>query len=69
MTHPRPTPPPVFALTIIPFAAAVGYVNIPAPYWLATRGVSLAAIGAFSGAALAPHAFKFLWAPLLLLFR
>lgn len=65
MPPPRLTPPPVFALTIIPFAAAVGYVNIPAPYWLATRGVSLAAIGAVSGAALAPHAFKFLWAPLL----
>ena len=61
----RFTPPPLFALTIVPFAAAVGYVTIPAPYWLATRGVSLAAIGAISGVALAPHAFKLFWAPLL----
>lgn len=65
MTSPRPTPPPVFGLTILPFAAAVGYVTIAAPYWLVTRGVSLTAIGAMSGTSLAPHAFKFLWAPLL----
>jgi len=61
---PRPTPPPVFAVTIAPFAAAVGYVSIAAPYWLATRGVSLADIGAISGTAMAPHALKVLWAPL-----
>jgi MFS family permease len=40
-------------------------MTIAAPYWLATRGVSLAVIGAISGTCLAPHAFKFLWAPLL----
>jgi MFS family permease len=61
---PRPTPPPVFALTIVPFAAAVGYVSIAAPYWLATRGVSLAEMGAISGTAFAPHALKVFWAPL-----
>ncbi|HTT72500.1 MAG TPA: MFS transporter [Anaeromyxobacteraceae bacterium] len=65
MTSPRPTPPPVFGFTNLPFAAAVGYVTIAAPFWLVTRGVSLAAIGAMSGTSLAPHAFKFLWAPLL----
>jgi MFS transporter, PAT family, beta-lactamase induction signal transducer AmpG len=61
----RPTPPPVFAVTIIPFAAAVGYVTIAAPYWLAVRGASVAAIGTMSGLAMAPHAFKALWAPVL----
>lgn len=61
----RPSPPWIFSVTILPFAAAIGYVTIAAPFWLATRGVSLAAIGAMSAAALAPHAFKFLWAPLL----
>ncbi len=65
MTEPRPSPPPIFAVTILPFAAAIGYMTIAAPYWLATRGVSLALIGAISGTCLAPHAFKFLWAPLL----
>jgi PAT family beta-lactamase induction signal transducer AmpG len=65
VTEPRPSPPPIFAVTILPFAAAIGYMTIAAPYWLATRGVSLALIGAISGTCLAPHAFKFLWAPLL----
>jgi PAT family beta-lactamase induction signal transducer AmpG len=62
---PRPTPPPVFAITIVPFAAAVGYVTIAAPYWLAVRGASVAAIGTMSGLAMSPHAFKALWAPVL----
>jgi hypothetical protein len=61
----RPTPAPVFSVTIVPFAAAIGYMTIAAPYWLAVRGVSLAAIGAISGLALSPHAFKFAWAPIL----
>ena len=61
---PRPTPPALFAFTILPFGAAVGYVSIAAPFWLEAQGVSLAAIGTISGIANAPHAFKFLWAPL-----
>ena len=65
MADARPSPPWIFAVTILPFAAAVGYVTIAAPYWLATRGVSLAAIGAMSGLALAPHGLKVLWAPLI----
>jgi PAT family beta-lactamase induction signal transducer AmpG len=60
----RFTPPQVFAFTILPFGAAVGYVSIAAPFWLEAQGVSLAAIGTISGIANAPHAFKFLWAPL-----
>jgi MFS transporter, PAT family, beta-lactamase induction signal transducer AmpG len=62
---PKYTRPPVFGFTVLPFAAAVGYVTIAAPYWLAARGVSLSAIGVMSGTSLAPHAIKFLWAPLL----
>jgi MFS transporter, PAT family, beta-lactamase induction signal transducer AmpG len=65
VTAVRPSPPWIFSVTILPFAAAIGYVTIAAPFWLATRGVSLVAIGAMSATALAPHAFKFLWAPLL----
>lgn len=60
----RPSPPAAFALTIQPFAAAVGYVSIAAPFWLKGEGVSLAAIGAVSATAMTPHALKFLWAPL-----
>ena len=65
MTIPaRPTPPLVFAFTILPFGAAVGFVSIAAPFWLEAQGVSLAAIGTVVGIANSPHAFKFLWAPL-----
>ena len=60
----RPTPPFLFAFTILPFGAAVGYMSIAAPFWLEAQGVSLAAIGTVSGIALSPHAFKFAWAPL-----
>ncbi len=63
-TTARPTPPFLFAFTILPFGAAVGYMSIAAPFWLQAQGVSLAAIGTVSGIALAPHAFKFAWAPL-----
>jgi MFS family permease len=61
----RPARPPVFAITILPFAAAIGWVTIAAPYWLAQQGVSLAAIGRISAVAMMPHAVKFLWAPVL----
>jgi MFS family permease len=54
----------VFAFTILPFGAAVGYVSIAAPFWLEAQGVSLAGIGFVSGIANTPHALKFLWAPL-----
>jgi PAT family beta-lactamase induction signal transducer AmpG len=62
---PRPTPPPIFAVTILPFAAGIGYVTIAAPYWLSQQGVSLALIGAMSATSMLPHAIKFLWAPLI----
>lgn len=62
---PRPSPPAVFAVTIQPFAAAVGYLSIAAPFWLKSEGVSLAAIGGIQAAAMTPHALKFLWAPLI----
>jgi MFS family permease len=63
-TPARPSPPYLFAFTILPFGAAVGFVSIAAPFWLEAQGVSLAAIGTVSGIANSPHAFKFLWAPL-----
>jgi len=61
----RPSPPAVFVVTILPFAAAVGYVSIAAPFWLARDGVSLALIGTMEATAMTPHAIKVLWAPLI----
>jgi PAT family beta-lactamase induction signal transducer AmpG len=61
----RPSPPAVFVVTILPFAAAVGYVTIAAPFWLARDGVSLALIGTMEATAMTPHAIKVLWAPLI----
>ena len=61
----RPTPPWVFAPMMLPFGAAVGYLQIAAPFWLRASGVSLAEIGAVSATAFLPHAWKVLWVPLL----
>ena len=61
----RPTPPWVFAPMMLPFGAAVGYLQIAAPFWLRAAGVSLADIGAVSATAFLPHAWKILWVPLL----
>jgi hypothetical protein len=50
---------------MLPFGAAVGYLQIAAPFWLRASGVSLAEIGAVSATAFLPHAWKILWVPLL----
>jgi MFS family permease len=62
---PRPTRPQVFAVTITPFAAAVGYSTIAAPNWLRQEGVSIAVIGTIVTFAGLPHVAKVLWAPLI----
>ena len=60
---PRATPPAVFAATIVPFAAAVAYGSMAAPFWLEHEGVSLAVIAGLSGSTMLPHGLKVLWAP------
>jgi PAT family beta-lactamase induction signal transducer AmpG len=60
----RSTPPAVFAATIVPFAVAVAYGSMAAPYWLEHEGVSLAVIAALSGSTMLPHGLKVFWAPL-----
>jgi MFS transporter, PAT family, beta-lactamase induction signal transducer AmpG len=50
---------------MLPFGAAVGYLQIAAPFWLRAAGVSLSDIGAISATAFLPHAWKILWVPLL----
>ena len=59
------TRPIVFAATIVPFAVAVAYGSMAAPYWLEHEGVSLAVIAALSGSTMLPHGLKVLWAPLI----
>jgi PAT family beta-lactamase induction signal transducer AmpG len=61
---PRATRPAVFAVTILPYAAAVGYATIAAPYWLAQQGVSLATIGGISGTIMMPLAIRVFWSPI-----
>ncbi len=50
---------------MLPFGAAVGYLQIAAPFWLRSAGVSLVHIGAVSATAFLPHAWKIVWVPLL----
>jgi hypothetical protein len=50
---------------MLPFGAAVGYLQIAAPFWLRSAGVSLADIGMVSATAFLPHAWKIAWVPLL----
>lgn len=61
----RHTSPAVFGVLELPFSAAVGFLQIAIPYDFARRGVPLAAIAALSAVAFLPHAWKFLWIPLL----
>ena len=57
--------PPLFGLLEIQFGTAVGFLQTAVPYWLAKDGMPLEAIGALSGAAFSPHAWKLLWVPLI----
>jgi MFS transporter, PAT family, beta-lactamase induction signal transducer AmpG len=50
---------------MLPFGAAVGYLQVAAPFWLRSAGVSLVDIGAISATAFLPHAWKIVWVPLL----
>ncbi|MGZ3461833.1 MAG: MFS transporter, partial [Archangium sp.] len=57
--------PPLFGILEIQFGAAVGFLQIAVPYWLAKDGMPLADIGVLSGTAFSPHAWKLLWVPLI----
>ncbi len=57
--------PPLFGLLEIQFGAAVGFLQVAVPYWLAKDGMPLADIGVLSGTAFSPHAWKLLWVPLI----
>jgi MFS family permease len=61
----RPTPPALFLLLDLPYGAAVGYLSIAVPWWLAQGGVSLDGIAAVSATAFTPFWAKIFWVPLL----
>jgi PAT family beta-lactamase induction signal transducer AmpG len=57
--------PANWAILVLPFGIAVGYLQVAMPYVLRLRGVDMAVIGAIAAAANTPHAVKFFWAPVL----
>jgi len=50
---------------VLPFGAAVGFLQIAVPFWLAKLGMPLDQIAALSATAFTPHAVKILWIPLI----
>jgi PAT family beta-lactamase induction signal transducer AmpG len=57
--------PALFGVLILPFGAAVGFLQVAAPWWFARAGLSLAEIAAISSVSFLPHAYKIFWAPLI----
>lgn len=65
MTPARPAPPFLFAILILPFGAAIGFLQVAAPYWLRQGGVPVSEIAIVSASGFLPHAWKILWVPLI----
>jgi MFS family permease len=59
--HPHPW---VFLALVTPFGASTGYVTVTLAFMLASKGVTVAAIGALVAASTLPQTWKVLWAPL-----
>lgn len=63
--HPEPPRryphPALFGILVLPFGAAVGFLQVAVPFWLAQRGMPLTQIGALSAAAFLPHGLKLFW--------
>jgi hypothetical protein len=53
-----------FFFLFLPYGASFGFVSVAVPFLAKQRGVSVEATSAVVAAAFAPHAIKFLWAPL-----
>lgn len=65
LTLESPFHPAVWAVLVLPFGIAVGYLQVAVPYVLRLRGLEMGVIGALVFAANQPHSFKVLWAPVL----
>jgi MFS family permease len=61
----RWTNPALYLFLELPFGAAVGFLMIAVPFWLASAGVPLADIARVSAVGFMPHALKILWVPLI----
>jgi MFS transporter, PAT family, beta-lactamase induction signal transducer AmpG len=61
MRTPRPFH---FFFLVLPYGVSFGFVSVALPYVARERGIGVEAIGAVVSAAFAPHAWKFLWAPI-----
>ena len=61
MRTPRPWH---FFFLVLPYGVSFGFVSVALPYVARERGIAVEAIGAVVAAAFAPHAWKFLWAPI-----
>ncbi len=61
MRTPRPWH---FFFLVLPYGASFGFVSVALPYVARERGIGVEAIGGVVAAAFAPHAWKFLWAPI-----
>jgi PAT family beta-lactamase induction signal transducer AmpG len=59
----RPPRPWHFFFLVLPYGASFGFVSGALPYIARQRGIGVDEIGAVVAAAFAPHALKFLWAP------
>ena len=57
--------PALFGILVLPFGAAVGFLQVAVPWWFAKAGMPLAEIGAISATAFLPHAYKIFWCPLI----
>jgi MFS family permease len=53
-----------FFFLVLPYGASFGFVSVALPYVARERGIGVEAIGTVVAAAFAPHAWKFLWAPI-----
>ncbi len=60
--HPHPA---LFGVLVLPFGAAVGFLQIAVPWWFAHAGMSLTQIATISATAFLPHAYKIIWCPLI----
>src|SRR5579863_7537490 len=62
--HCRPPRPWHFFFLVLPYGVSFGFVSGALPYIARQQGVGVVAIGEVVAAAFAPHALKFLWAPI-----
>ncbi len=62
-TQPRHPHPALFMFLIIPFGVLGGYLSVCLGYQYSKAGVAVEQIAGLIALGLAPHAWKFLWAP------